>query len=394
MEFFYFLFLLILIFEVSLNFLSKKIKKKFSWLINKSDLYPYFDKERFLFFKKFRFNYNLGWQNKPGFKNYDKVNKKKINYSIDKRGFRNKYKKNKKELIASFGDSYVFCRQVKDNETWQEQLTKNKNFCILNYGEGNYGLDQSLIKYSNTKFKRDTKYIIQGFVPETISRIQSEWKHFIEFGNIHAFKPKFEIIKRKLILKKNPISRKTKIKDLPRVINNIKNSDRFYKEKFLKHTLQFPYILNFFKNLKFNLKIFLIFFLENKKNLKDKLFEIVVQNNLRMSHIRYNEEYSKNLMNKILEKFIQVAKRKGQKPIIIIFPQLFDLKLKKTVKFVNKYFDDFDKDVYVINLIKKLNKYDTKKLYINDQYGGHFSKYGNKVAANIIDREIRNIINK
>ncbi len=391
MEVFYISIILILTFELILIFSSKKIKKHFPWLINKNDLYPHFDKKRFLFFKKFRFDKNLGWQNKPGFKDFDKIKKKKINYSIDKRGFRKKYKKNKFELIASFGDSYVFCRQVKDNETWQEQLTKSKNFCILNYGEGNYGLDQSIIKYSKTKFKKNTKYVIQGFVPETISRIQSEWKHFLEFGNIHAFKPKFEIIAGKLVLKKNPISRKTKVKDLPTIINKIKNTDRFYKEKFLKHTLQFPYILNFFKNLRFNLRIFLTFYLEKEKNLRDKLFEVVVKNNIKMTHKLYNEEYSKMLMNKILEKFIQIAKSKGHKPIIIIFPQLFDLKLSKTVNLVNNYFNNLNKDIYIINLIKKLNKYNIKKLYVNDKYGGHFSKYGNKIVANIIDKEMKKI---
>ena len=102
----------------------------------------------------------------------------------------------KKNLIASFGDSYVFCRQIKDEDTWQEIISKNNKFRISNYGVGNFGFDQSILKYKRTALDRNTKFVIQGFVPETISRIQCTWKHFLEFGNIHGFKPMFILSKK------------------------------------------------------------------------------------------------------------------------------------------------------------------------------------------------------
>ena len=57
---------------------------------------------------------------------------KKIKFVIDKKGYRNLINKSKKVKIASYGGSFVFGRQVKDHETWQEHLTRNKNFNILN----------------------------------------------------------------------------------------------------------------------------------------------------------------------------------------------------------------------------------------------------------------------
>ncbi len=400
MKYFYLIVFSILVIEFFLFKSSKKIRKQFPWLISNEDLYPVFKENEFLFFKKFRFDYNLGWQNKPGYKNFDKIKKRKINYTISKRGFRTKRKNNKKELFASFGDSYVFCRQVGNNETWQEQLAKNKSFCILNYGEGNFGLDQGILKYLNTKLKKDTKFVIQGFVPETISRIQSEWKHFMEFGNLHGFKPRFKLVNGKLILKKNPINKNTKIENLSKVIDKIKQSDRFYKEKFSKHTLQFPYILNFLKNFVFNSKIFLnfylinfkLFFFKNKINLKDELFEIVVKNNLKISHNLYNEESSQNLFLKLIEKFKIIAKKRNHVPILIIFPQLLDLKLEKTANYFKNFYNNLNKKIYVINLTDKLYNYDFKKLYVNDRYGGHFSKYGNKIAGKIISKELDKIL--
>ena len=53
--------------------------------------------------------------------------------------------------FATFGDSFVFCRYVKNDETWQEQLSKLNISNGLNFGVGNYGLDQTYLKYTNTK---------------------------------------------------------------------------------------------------------------------------------------------------------------------------------------------------------------------------------------------------
>ena len=398
MQYFYFVIILILIIEIIIFLSYKKIKNKFPWMISREDLYPKFDKNKFLSFKYHRYDLNLGWSLKPGYKNFDKVNKKKINYSIDKRGFRSK-RKFKKELIASFGDSYVFCRQVINKDTWQEQMTKNKNYCVLNFGEGNFGFDQSILKYEKTKLKKETKFIIQGFVPETITRIQSEWKHFLEFGNIHAFKPKFQLINGKLVLKKNSLKKNTKIENLHKIINKIKHTDRFYNEKFSKHTLQFPYSVNFFKNFFFNYKIFLNFYLYNLMKLyslksisiENKLFEIVVKNNLEISHGLYRENLSKNLMSRLIKKYVNITGKNNHIPILIVFPQLLDLKLKTSNLYKN-YFKDLTIDVHVIDLTDYMHVYNIKKLYINDHYGGHFSKFGNKIAGKIINKEIDKIL--
>ena len=60
---------------------------------------------------------------------------------------------------------------------------------VHNYGVGNYGLDQSFLKYLKLKKKVKGKIVIFNFVPETIARINSYWKHYREFGNVMAFKP-------------------------------------------------------------------------------------------------------------------------------------------------------------------------------------------------------------
>ena len=214
------------------------------------------------------FDKNLGWIRKANTSGQDSSGKKKIKFNIDFDGSRKSKFKNKVAKYASFGDSYVFCKEVKDQYTWQENISKNNPFYILNYGLGNYGLDQALIRYENTKLNKSVKFAIIGIVPETICRIQSQWKHFLEFGNINGFKPKFYTKNNKLYLSKNPINKTTKVKDLKKIIQKISKTDRFYNERFKKKLFKFPYIFSYIKNFSYNLKITFIYFFQKKKSIK------------------------------------------------------------------------------------------------------------------------------
>ena len=86
---------------------------------------------------------------------------------------------------------------------FRKKLKKN----ILNFGVGNYGLDQSFIKFRRNEKNNNDKIIIFNVVPETIARINSYWKHYREFGNIHGFKPILKIKKDKLTILKVKIKK-------------------------------------------------------------------------------------------------------------------------------------------------------------------------------------------
>ena len=386
----------VIILELLIQTIIRKVRKNFPWFINKSDMYPTFDKGRFKFFLDNSFNKKLGWIRKYNSEGFDRIGLKKIKFKISREGYRSLTKKKKKSLFATFGDSYVFARQVKDNETWQEQMSKNKSYNVLNYGVGNYGFDQGLLRYKNTKLNKNIKFVIIGFVPETICRIQSEWKHFIEFGNIHGFKPKFTLNKNKLILKANSLNKNTKFSQLKKIIKKIQSSDRFYKERFKSNMFVFPYTYSFLKNFKFNLSVLLylfvnrmLFFFKNTGLVNENLFSIVVKRNVEEAHKYYTDIYSKKLLNKIIINFKNLAKLRQHIPIIIIFPQLMDLKLKKTRKIYQYFYKEMAKEIHIIDLTSFVLKQDLKKIYTNDKYGGHFSKFGNKVISKIIFSEIK-----
>jgi len=381
-----------LIFEIILANLIKLIKKDFPWFIEKGDEFPFFDNDKYRNYLKNSFDKNLGWVRKPNTIGYDTSGSKKIRFQMDSDGSRKKVNKKITSFAASFGDSYVFGREVKDHETWQECISSKYKFSISNYGLGNYGIDQAILKYKKTNLNKTTKFVILGMVPENICRIQSEWKHFNEFGNIHGFKPKFFIKNNKLKLKPNPLKKNTKIKQLHNIIKKIKKTDRFYDEKFKKKQFKFPYLLSFVKDLRFNLTIFYIFFLKEKKLHKNYFMHEIMKRNIIQSHKLYNDTYSKKLFLKLIEEFVKIAKRRGHKPILIVFPQYLDIKFKNTNLNYIKFFSEVvSKKIDLLDLTKYYKKNDIQTLFTNQIYGSHLSSTGNKFVANKIYKFLKNL---
>ena len=378
----------IILIEIFLQIIIPKLKKKFQWIIFPEDLYPRFNIQKFRNYLKKSYDKNLGWVRKSNIKGYDKIDNKKIEFNIYSKGYRRQINSRKKNRITSFGGSFVFGRQVKDHETWQEQISKVNNYNITNYGVGNYGTDQAILRYKYTKFEKNTKIVLLGIVPEHICRIQSEWKHFFEFGNIHGFKPKFYLKNKKLFLKKNPLNKDTKIKEIKKIINSCKKSDRFYKEKFKKNIFEFPFLITFFKNFIFNSKIlFLFIFFKNNPKINDLFLKEVMQRNIVHAHEFYNEKYSKILFIELIRYFKKIAKEKKHVPYLIVFPQKLDIINHKTNKYyINFFKNQISKEINTLDLTVYFNKENSSKLFINKNYGGHLNSKGNKFVANIIKK--------
>lgn len=386
---------IIIFFELLISIWIKKIEIS-KWILTEKNLYNEFDKKKFNKFKKLSYDEILGWDQKKSFVSYDTIGNKKIFYKISNKGYRKSKNNHKKNLIASFGDSYVFSRQVGDSQTWQEYLSRSLNIFVSNYGVGNYGLDQAYLKFLKTKISKKTKIIIFGFVPETICRIQSIWKNYLEFGNIHGFKPHVNLKNRNIIFETNYLKKNTKLKDINLIIDKIKKRDRFYERKFKKRIFKFPHLLSFLKNLDVNTKIFFSTFKYifkrkfSTEDLENKIFPIIMSKNIDESHNLYKESYSKELLFKMMLKINQSTSSKKRKVFFVIFPQLHDLEKNSNVNYQNlfKSFSIRNKNLKILDLTSKFIKKNYNNFFNNDKYGGHLNAKGNKFVA----KEIKKII--
>ena len=102
------------------------------------------------------------------------------------------------------------------------------------------------------------------------------WKHFFEYGNILAFKPRFIVDKDSLKLLRCPL-KSINNAEINNAIIYSKKNDIFYKKKFQKDLIFMPYIFSLFKNNLRGLKSvlsYLDFIIKGKsiKKWKDEAF--------------------------------------------------------------------------------------------------------------------------
>ena len=394
--------LILLVLEIFFKSYIKNLRSTFQWLIIKNfDLHFNFDKKKIKKFKKNSYEKNLGWITKPNLVKYDYVKSfgerakkkfKKVKYTHNKVGARfNPNFEKKKEKIISFGDSFVFNRHVNDNETWQHELSKLTNSNVSNYGVGNYGVDQSILRMNKIIKNKKKKIIILGFVPETIVRIHSVWRHFYEYGNVFAFKPRFFLKNGQLRLYKNPIKNLSNINNIKKKIKNLKRIDYWYEKKFKLDLIKFPFLCSVLKNFPRN--ILVIYYLTlykifSSNTYYNKAWRVNLKNNFNYVIKSYKDKDMVNLLIEEIKFFtIKVNKHRG-KPVVIIFPYLDDLNhiVKTNTVFYEEIVKKISSFVDVIDLSTKILKSkNRKKYFVNSFYGSHLSKIGNKMIAKNIN---------
>ena len=397
------------IIEIGLFVWISYVRKKFQWLIiSKYDEKPTLTQEGLDKFIPEGYDPQIGWIRKPNTTREEKGKFGITKWSINEKGSRTNPKfKEKTSNISCYGDSFTFCRQVNDDETWEYYLSELENTNVLNFGVGNYGIDQSFLRLEREFHKNKTDIVILGVVPDTISRIMSSWKHYYEYGNTFAFKPRFILKNKELKLIENMINEESKFKTYENYLDRIQESDYFYKEKFKKEILHFPYVFTILKNLKRNISImYWVTIIESWKK-KDKdiskikwnPMKIIMDINLKWRIQLYKNKEATTILEKILEKYVSFAKTNNFIPVFVFLPQ------KDDITFINNkynFYHEIEKKIslieglYVIPVTEQLvleNKID--EIYSDDnEYGGHFSRVGNQNVASIIHEYLTKINNK
>lgn len=381
----------LVIVEIGLFLIVSLQRRSFPWLITQKDESPTFDTQALQKFMDYSFDPHLGWVRRPNSSGIENGQKGQITFHIDAAGSRANTLSKAPPFMAAFGDSYTFCRQVEDDETWEAQLSQQKGFGVLNFGVGNYGVDQALLRYESMALPDTVRIVVMGFVPETICRIHSYWKHYLEFGNTFAFKPRFMLDSEgRLILLENLVRSAEDFSVLHEKLPEIREADGFYKKKFRSHQFRFPYTFSLMRNpLKQSMLIFAVAIRGlwralgiSGDRVENFPFTLVMKNNLRDAYRLYSDSKSTALLSAVLLRFKEEAQRRGHIPLVVVMPQLLDLKLNKNKAVpYQDYFSALARQLPVLDLTGKFVDAGFEKLYVNDQYGGHLSADGNLVVA-------------
>lgn len=368
------------------------LQKKSDLILSKKDFIPTIKKS--LIDKFHSYDSELGWVNQKNTIRYEVSQENKIKYTYNNKGARSIGDLDaKKSIISSYGDSFCQGRESNDLKTWQFFLSKKLNTNVTNFGVGNYGFDQSLLRLKREYENNKTKYVIIAITPYTITRITSVWKHFSEFNNVLATKPRFILLNNKLELLQNFIQKKDQLLNMKIHKKFMLDNDE-HVEYLKRHIYSFPFIISFFKSPRPVLKTLLKKSISFTKRINSK----IITNYLRLKYYDDEINYRKNLyqnhkklLTLMIDDFVDFSKKKKFIPILLVLPSFEDVKYIQNTKdnYYRNYFKTVNSDYKFWDFSENLiNENEVEKFFIDDIWGGHYNSHGNRRVAKFIERKI------
>ena len=219
-----------------------------------------------------------------------------------------------KMRIAAFGDSFTHGDEVEFSETWEERLKKmDSRFEVLNFGVSAFGPDQAYLRYQEEGKYFHPQMVLIGYISEDLERMVSVFRPFYGGGtHFPLAKPRFILEENKLKLLENPLP---KIEDYRRLLldpgatlKKLGEKDYQYQNHYEKSPCDF---FAFVRLLKIVSAIVKRRFSENR--ILDK------------KDIHYVNSEAFQITARVLKEFYREAARDGAKPLILLFPDKYDL---------------------------------------------------------------------
>lgn len=367
----------------------------FALLVNSGFIFPEFPYVSAEVLDKFAsFDRELGWCPQPSVQTPDSANvlpqrlKGDIVYAIDNDGGRICLgAHHAAHLVSSYGDSFCFCREVADVDTWQNVLAKTLDIRVSNFGVGNYGLDQSLLRLKRHYPQHTTPVVVLAVTPYTFERIVSVWKHYSEPGNTLAVKPRFTIVDDQLALIENVVTDKKQLMNLRQFKDEFRTLDEHYpyfKAHYGFTKLNVLRLLGSADTLRYVLTILL----------KRTRFELNRHTQLKQRHLHRMtaRPYVRELFRKLVEDFHSFAQMNKFQPILVMMPDMANILYMRER---GAYYQDLLKSVQascpslvVIDLYQYLSdQADLNSFYVESKW--HYSRKGNELVAQVLAEALR-----
>ncbi|NUO97502.1 MAG: hypothetical protein HOW59_06185 [Nonomuraea sp.] len=368
-------------------------RRAFPWLITRRDLAPPISPEVAAAHARRSFDAELGWCRRPGEHGSEHTELGVTTYSVDAYGRRTEpgHPGEASAPIACFGDSFTFCRLVGDGDTWPHHLSTLTGVNVANYGVGNYGLDQALLRLERELPGLDAQIVIMGVVPETIARVQSAWKHYFEYGNTLAFKPRFTLGADGLLLRPSVIRLPEDYLGYRRHLPALRALDPFYRRKFRRDLLGFPYLPRLARRARRHLPILFHLTAARLRRAPDggfrRAFDAVVAENHRLAARLYREEASTGLLTALAGRFAETCRTAGKTPVLAVLPQPADLAGERAPH--EAFFASLPVELTVVDLTPVFRtEPDPSALYVGGKLGPHPSPHGNRLIARTLTARV------
>jgi len=279
-------------------------------------------------------------------------------------------------LMAAFGDSFTYCDQVGDTETWEEQLAEMLSGDVYNFGVVAHGTDQAYLRFRQEIQKVNTPVVALGLITENINRIVNRYRPFYYVGTGYTLtKPRFILHGQTRELIENPVRNENEVEKLldPKFVESVGENDWWFRRDDDMPALKFPYTAILFSQ-RFWLDIF-------HRREGGQIDDVTPQPR---SNLWANAP-ARNLMFSILDSFMEESKAAGKKSFINVLPTPFEVlsvvegRTPKKVSVVSSYcrFRGYP----CFNGAAALAKHARTKAEVEKFFKGHFTPLGNKIFA-------------
>ena len=320
----------------------------------------------------------LGWDYPPN-SSYQGIDN--IAYSHGPEGERRTCTSYPTTLIATYGDSFTYCANVRDEETWQTFLAHRLRSNILNFGVGGYGTDQAVLKYEHQN-RNNTEIVMLCIWPENINRIANIYRPFYTYDDpLNLTKPLFVKGPDGCSLVSNPLKTRDDITKLvdPVFLGELAKLDYWYQFDKDLPSLSFPWTLSLFRWRKIVLKQLK---LASPKALH-RYFAPSYPANL------YEEDGPFASMCHVVDRFIATARTRGSAPVIVIVPNK-DFVREFTdhgVSRASRLVDYLSSRAYPhTDAIRAMAEMKPTGTQLEKWYCDHATAAGNQVLAGILSR--------
>ncbi|ELY74050.1 hypothetical protein [Natrinema pallidum] len=302
--------------------------------------------------------------------------------------------------VSTYGDSYCFCREVDNDETFQHYLAAELDTHVANYGGGNYGLDQALMRLKRQYPDDPTDHVFMVVTASSIARILSVWKHYQEFGNVLAVKPRYVLKDGELERIDSPVDEKTDLLDLESKADVLREYDFHYDHWFKPHFATRPYTAAFLERNEHVRYAAYTVGKELERRLGRSLpgidFDLAqTQSALRLERprVRYHErlfETHEFLFDALVEEFVDYAAERGFEPTFVLVQQLRYATYESEhgpihgdlMERLEERYDALTTIDMATHLIP--DDGDVESLYVERGEGGHYSPETNAEIAQVL----------
>ncbi len=321
----------------------------------------------------------LGWDYPPGLVYEDFAG---ITFSHGPGGERRCLTDYDTTLISTYGDSFTYCAEVGDSDTWQTTLGKKLHTNVLNYGVSGYGTDQAFLKYELNQGP-PTKIVILGVLPENVNRVVNIYRPFYTYTDTTmGTKPMF-------------LKQGGTIRLVPNPIASVPELAKLDQEQFLEELGKVDYWYQFDKKLpKFSFPYTFSCYCW-----KDILYSQLMagmsdyaKRSARHPWNLYDEDGPLSIMCYVADRFVATARSRGSEPLILIMPHKDNITEVTDKGFVReaRFIEYLSRKGYpFLDGVKAIADMKPTKQDLDAWYGSHATAQGNNVLADLLSKRLR-----